>query len=63
LDLGTIRTAEVEGHSFPGARQVIRLRRDVGALDHVWDTKEIVHGVTSLPAELAGPTQLNHYQR
>lgn len=58
-----IRATDVDDALFPGARQVFRLRRDVGGLDGVWDTKEIVYGVTSLPAELAGPAQLNHYQR
>lgn len=58
-----IRTADVDDALFPGARQVFRLRRDVGGLNGVWDTKEIIHGVTSLPAELAGPAHLNHYQR
>jgi len=59
----SIRTATADDTLFPGARQVFRLRRDVGGLDNVWDTKEIIHGVTSLPADLAGPEQLNHYQR
>jgi predicted transposase YbfD/YdcC len=58
-----IRAADVGDALFPGARQVFRLRRDVGGLDGVWETKEIVYGVTSLPAELAGPAHLNHYQR
>lgn len=58
-----IRTTDTDDALFPGARQVFRLRRDVGGLDGIWDTKEIVYGVTSLPAELAGPAQLNHYQR
>jgi predicted transposase YbfD/YdcC len=58
-----IRTVEVDDALFPGARQAFRLRRDVGGLDGVWDTKEIIHGVSSLPTELAGPAHLNHYQR
>ncbi len=58
-----IRTTDADDTLFPGARQVFRLRRDVGGLDGVWDTKEIIHGITSLPAGLAGPAQLNHYQR
>jgi len=58
-----IRTADADDALFPGARQVFRLRRDVGGLDGVWDTKEILYGITSLPAELAGPAQLNRYQR
>jgi len=59
----SIRTAPAGRSLFPGARQVFRLRRDVGGLDQVRDTKEIIHGVTSLPPELAGPAALNHYQR
>lgn len=58
-----IRAAAVDDALFPGARQAFRLRRDVGGLDGIWDTKEIIHGITSLPADLAGPAQLNHYQR
>jgi hypothetical protein len=48
---------------FPGARQVFRLRRDVGGLDDVRTGKEIVFGMTSLPADLAGPDHLSHYAR
>lgn len=59
----SIRTAPADDDLFPGARQVFRLRRDSGGLDHVWNTKEIIHGVTSLPADLAGPAHLDHYQR
>ncbi|WP_280890830.1 hypothetical protein [Streptomyces sp. LBL] len=32
-------------------------------LDATWTGKEIVFGVTSLPAHLAGPAHLNHYER
>ena len=42
---------------------VFRLRRDSGGSDGVWTSKEIVFGVTSLPADLAGPAHLNHYER
>ncbi len=28
-----------------------------------WTSKEIVFGITSLPADLAGPVHLNHYER
>jgi predicted transposase YbfD/YdcC len=59
----TIRTAPAEGTLFPGARQVFRLRRDVGELNGPWTSKEIVFGVTSLPADLAGPEHLNFYER
>ncbi|MBF8184951.1 ISAs1 family transposase [Nonomuraea sp. K274] len=57
----TIRTVTADDGLFPGARQAFRLRRDVGDLDSCWTGKEIVYGITSLPAELAGPAHLNHY--
>jgi predicted transposase YbfD/YdcC len=59
----TIRIAPADDSLFPGAVQAFRLRRDTGGLDGVWTGKEIVYGITSLPADLAGPAQLNHYQR
>ena len=59
----TIRVAPTDQSLFPGAAQAFRLRRDVGGLDGVWTSKEIVYGITSLPAELAGPEHLNHYER
>lgn len=59
----TIRTAQADDTLFPGARQAFRLRRDVGDLDGAWTGKEIVYGITSLPAEAAGPAHLNHYER
>ena len=59
----TIRVAPADDSLFPGAVQAFRLRRDTAGLDGVWTGKEIVYGITSLPAELAGPAQLNHYER
>jgi len=59
----TMRVAPADDTLFPGARQVFRLRRDTGGLDGVRTSKQIVHGIVSLPAELAGPVQLNHYAR
>ncbi|WP_157594562.1 ISAs1 family transposase [Streptosporangium amethystogenes] len=59
----TIRTTEADDTLFPGARQAFRLRRGVGDLDGVWTSKEIVYGITSLPATLAPPDHLNHYER
>jgi predicted transposase YbfD/YdcC len=59
----TIRVAPADDSVFPGAVQAFRLRRDTGALDGIWTRKEIVYGITSLPADLAGPAQLNHYAR
>ncbi len=59
----TIRTAPAEETLFPGAHQVFRLRRDTGGLDGQRTSKEIVYGITSLPANLAGPAHLNTYER
>jgi len=59
----SIRTTDTDDALFPGARQAFRLRRDIGGLDGIWDTKEIVYGITSLPATLARPAHLNHYER
>lgn len=59
----TLRVAGCDDRLFPGARQVFRLRRDTGGLDGLRTSKEIVYGVASLPADLAGPTHLNHYTR
>lgn len=59
----TLRVAPADDSLFPGARQVFRLRRDTGGLDGQRTRKEIVYGIVSMPAELAGPAQLNHYAR
>jgi predicted transposase YbfD/YdcC len=59
----SLRVAPADDTLFPGARQVLRLRRDTGGLDGVWTSKEIVYGITSMPGELAGPEHLNHYTR
>jgi predicted transposase YbfD/YdcC len=59
----TIRVAPADESLFPAAAQAFRLRRDVGGLDGVWTSKEIVYGITSLPPELAGPEHLNYYER
>ena len=59
----TLRVAPADDSLFPAARQVFRLRRDTGGLDGQRTHKEIVYGVVSLPAELAGPEHLNHYAR
>ncbi|MFI8094074.1 ISAs1 family transposase [Streptomyces sp. NPDC086080] len=63
IERRSIRTAKADDTLFPGAAQVFRLRRDTGDLDGDWTSKEIVFGVTSLPATLAGPAHLNHYER
>jgi len=59
----TIRTATAQGIDFPHAAHIFRLRRDRGGLDGVRTSKEIVYGITSLPANLAGPVQLAAYTR
>jgi hypothetical protein len=59
----TLRVAPAGDSLFPGARQVFRLRRDTGGLDGQRTHKEIVYGIISLPAGLASPTHLNHYER
>jgi predicted transposase YbfD/YdcC len=43
----SIRTVSVDDTLFPGARQAFRLRRDIGGLDGVRTSKEIVYGITS----------------
>jgi predicted transposase YbfD/YdcC len=59
----TIRVAPADDSVFPGARQVFRLRRDTGGLDGQRTRKDVVYGIVSMPAEVAGPAQLNHYAR
>jgi predicted transposase YbfD/YdcC len=63
IERRTIRVAPADDTLFPGARQAFRLRRDVGGLDGVWERKEIVYGIASLPADLAAPAHLNYYER
>jgi predicted transposase YbfD/YdcC len=59
----TLRVAPCDDRLFPGARQVFRLRRDTGGLDGVRTSKEIIHGIVSVDADLAGPQHLNQYAR
>ena len=59
----TLRVAPCDDSLFPGARQVFRLRRDTGGLDGIRTSKEIIHGIVSLNADLAGPHHLNAYAR
>ncbi len=59
----TIRTAPADGTGWPGAAQVLRIRRDTGPTHGPWDSKEIAYGITSLPASLAGPRHLAIYAR
>lgn len=46
------------GIDFPGAQQVFRVVRYTGGLDGQRTRKEVVHGVTNLPAEQADAAQL-----
>ncbi|MET8354251.1 hypothetical protein [Micromonospora sp. NPDC005206] len=55
----TLRVARCDDSLFPGARQVFRLRRDTGGLDGIRTSKEIIHGIVSLNADLASPHHLN----
>ncbi|MDP9844432.1 putative transposase YbfD/YdcC [Streptosporangium lutulentum] len=59
----TIRTAPAVDVGFPGAAQLFRILRYRGGLDGVRISKEVVFGLSSLPADLAGPEHLNHYVR
>ncbi|HET9656432.1 MAG TPA: ISAs1 family transposase [Kineosporiaceae bacterium] len=59
----TIRVAPADDSLFPGAAQAFRLRRDTGGLDGVMEHKQIMYGITSMPADLAAPTHLNYYER
>jgi predicted transposase YbfD/YdcC len=58
-----IRTAPATGTGWPHAAQVLRIRRDTGPTSGPWTRKEITHGITSLPADLAGPRHLAAYAR
>jgi hypothetical protein len=58
-----IRTAPAGGIDWPHAAQVMRIRRDSGPTRGPWTHKEIAYGITSLPADLAGPRYLGLYAR
>jgi predicted transposase YbfD/YdcC len=59
----SIRTAPAAGIAWPHAAQVMRIRRDAGPTRGPWEHKEIAYGITSLPADLAGPRHLAIYAR
>ena len=42
---------------------MFRIRRDVGELEGPWTRKEVIFGITDMPAELAGPAQIGIYAR
>lgn len=48
-----VRSTDAAGIDFPGAAQVFRIRRDVFDLSGQRISKEIVHGITSLPEATA----------
>ena len=58
-----IRTAPAAGIDWPHAAQVMRIRRDTGPTHGPWTSKEIVYGITSLPAGSTGPRHLAWYAR
>lgn len=53
-----IQVVPATGVMFPGATQAFRVVRHTGGLDGQRTRKEIVHGITNLRADEAGPTQL-----
>ncbi len=59
----SIRTAPAGGIAWPHAAQVMRIRRDTGPTHGPWTHKEVAYGITSLPADLAGPRHLALYAR
>ena len=59
----SIRTAPATGIDWPHAAQLMRIRRDTGPTRGPWTHKEIAYGITSLPADLAGPRHLAHNAR
>ena len=59
----SVRTASADGIDWPGAAQALRIRRDTGPTRGHWAAKEIAYGITSLPADLAGPRHLATYAR
>ena len=59
----SIRTAPADGIDWPHAAQVLRIRRDTGPTTGPWASKEIAYGITSLPADCAGPRHLAIYAR
>lgn len=58
-----VRTAPAAGIGWPHAAQLLRIRRDSGPTHGPWTHKEIAYGITSLPADLAGPRHLAIYAR
>jgi predicted transposase YbfD/YdcC len=59
----TVRLSTADGVDFPHAAQVFRTVRYTGGLDGQRTTKQVVFGITSLPADQAGPDQIAADQR
>ncbi|HUN37153.1 MAG TPA: ISAs1 family transposase [Trebonia sp.] len=59
----SIRTAPAAGIDWPGAAQVMRIRRDAGPTHGHWTSKEVAYAITSLPPGLAGPRHLATHAR
>lgn len=59
----TVRVAAATGIDFPHAAQVFRTVRHTGGLDGQRTRKQIVYGITSLPAGAAGPAEIAADQR
>lgn len=53
-----IWVAPADGIDFPGAQQVFRIRRDTFDHEGTRLSKEVVHGVTSLNPDQAGPVKI-----
>jgi len=58
-----LRAVPASGIDFPGAAQVFRIIRYTGGLDGQRTRKEVVHGITNLPAEQADTDQLATFVR
>jgi predicted transposase YbfD/YdcC len=59
----TLRVAPAHGIDFPHAAQVFRIRRQSSDTHGPWLRKEIIYGITSLPADQAGPAHLMAHTR
>lgn len=58
-----IWTAPADGADFPGAAQVFRIRRDTFDHEGTRLSKEVVHGITSLTTDQAGPEVIAQFVR
>ena len=59
-----IRTADAHGIDFPHATQIFQIiRRSKALTATAWDRKEVVFGITAVPADQTGPADLARYAR